>query len=196
LASGGGQQGSILAAAGALVTVFDNSLRQLAQDRFVAEREEFNIITFEGDMRDLSVFPDEGLGLIVHPVSNCFVPDVKKVWMETYRVLRSEGELISGFINPIDYLFDEKQAGEGIYQLRYQLPYSDLSCLSKEQRIQIYGESAPIEFGHSIEDRIGGQMKAGFVITCLYKDYRENEKISEYIPSFIATRAIKNKTQA
>src|SRR5579864_7291304 len=36
LASGGGQQGPLLAAAGALVTVFDNSPRQLAQDRFVA----------------------------------------------------------------------------------------------------------------------------------------------------------------
>jgi hypothetical protein len=33
LASGGGQQGPILAAAGAKVTVFDNSPRQLEQDR-------------------------------------------------------------------------------------------------------------------------------------------------------------------
>ena len=36
LASGGGQQGPVLAAAGATVTVFDNSPRQLAQDRAVA----------------------------------------------------------------------------------------------------------------------------------------------------------------
>ncbi len=35
LASGGGQQGPILAAAGGTVTVFDNSPAQLAQDRFV-----------------------------------------------------------------------------------------------------------------------------------------------------------------
>src|SRR5260370_37389516 len=33
LASGGGQQAPILAAAGARVTVYDNSPRQLAQDR-------------------------------------------------------------------------------------------------------------------------------------------------------------------
>ena len=39
LASGGGQQGPVLAAAGSNVTVFDNSPRQLDQDRFVAERE-------------------------------------------------------------------------------------------------------------------------------------------------------------
>ena len=39
LASGGGQQGPVLAAAGANVTVFDNSPAQLKQDQFVAERE-------------------------------------------------------------------------------------------------------------------------------------------------------------
>ena len=39
LASGGGQQGPILAAVGARVTVYDYSPRQLAQDRMVAERD-------------------------------------------------------------------------------------------------------------------------------------------------------------
>lgn len=38
LASGGGQQGPILAATGADVTVFDNSKIQLEKDEFVAER--------------------------------------------------------------------------------------------------------------------------------------------------------------
>src|SRR5579872_2448532 len=38
LASGGGQQGPLLAAAGAAVVVFDNSPKQLAQDQLVAER--------------------------------------------------------------------------------------------------------------------------------------------------------------
>ena len=37
LASGGGQQGPVLAAAGAQVTVLDNSSRQLAQDRLVQD---------------------------------------------------------------------------------------------------------------------------------------------------------------
>src|SRR5688500_9706142 len=39
LASGGGQQGPTLASAGAEVTVFDNSPRQLGQDELVAKRE-------------------------------------------------------------------------------------------------------------------------------------------------------------
>src|SRR6266496_2329545 len=53
LASGGGQQGPILAAAGAQVTVFDNSPAQLKQDQLVAERESLPLRTVEGDAADL-----------------------------------------------------------------------------------------------------------------------------------------------
>ena len=69
LASGGGQQGPILAAAGADVTVFDNSPAQLGQDQLVAERDGLSIETVEGDMRDLSRFADNSFDLIFHPVS-------------------------------------------------------------------------------------------------------------------------------
>jgi SAM-dependent methyltransferase len=106
LASGGGQQGPILSAAGANVTVFDNSPAQLAQDRLVADREGLTIETVQGDMADLSVFMESRFNLIIHPVSNVFVPDVKPVWREAYRVLRSGGKLLSGITNPVYYLFD------------------------------------------------------------------------------------------
>jgi ubiquinone/menaquinone biosynthesis C-methylase UbiE len=88
LASGGGQQGPILAAAGARVTVLDNSPKQLDQDRKVSERENFDIETIEGDMADLSIFKDESFDLIIHPVSNIFVENIRPVWSEAYRVLR------------------------------------------------------------------------------------------------------------
>ena len=77
LASGGGQQAPLLAAAGARVTVLDNSPRQLAQDRLVAQRDRLELTTVHGDMRDLSMFEDAQFDLVVHPVSNCFVPDTK-----------------------------------------------------------------------------------------------------------------------
>src|SRR5918993_4654736 len=54
LASGGGQQGPVLAAVGANVTVFDNSPAQLKQDQLAAEREGLNLKTAEGDAADLS----------------------------------------------------------------------------------------------------------------------------------------------
>ena len=112
LASGGGQQGPILAAAGANVTVFDNSPAQLAQDRLVADRDGLMIETVQGDMADLRVFPDARFDLIVHPVSNVFVPDVKPVWREAFRVLKPGGVLLSGFMNPVHYLFDFLCPGE------------------------------------------------------------------------------------
>src|SRR5215204_4037203 len=58
LASGGGQQGPVLAAAGAMVTVLDNSPGQLGQDRLVAQREGLDLETVQGDMADLSRFAD------------------------------------------------------------------------------------------------------------------------------------------
>src|SRR5258708_880391 len=87
LGGGGGQQAPILAAAGAKVTVIDNSQRQLAQDRLVAEREGLDLVTVQGDMRDLGRFPARSFDLVVHPCSNCFIPEVHDVWGEGFRVL-------------------------------------------------------------------------------------------------------------
>jgi 2-polyprenyl-3-methyl-5-hydroxy-6-metoxy-1,4-benzoquinol methylase len=61
LASGGGQQSPIFAAAGADVTVLDNSPQQLARDQEVAAREGLSIQTVEGDMRDLGAFRSDTL---------------------------------------------------------------------------------------------------------------------------------------
>ncbi len=95
LASGGGQQGPILAAAGAEVTVLDNSPRQLARDREVAAREGLTLHTVLGDMRDLDVFPDDSFDVIVNPVSNVFCPELEPVWREAHRVLRPGGGLLA-----------------------------------------------------------------------------------------------------
>ena len=138
LASGGGQQGPILAAAGARVTVFDNSPQQLAQDRYVARREGLEITTVEGDMRDLSALADAAFDLIIHPVSNLFVPDIQPVWREAHRVLRPGGALLAGFCNPIIYLFDQELADEGMLQVRHKLPYSDLTSLCEDERAALF----------------------------------------------------------
>src|SRR5262245_23129794 len=87
LASAGGQQGPILAAAGARVTVFDASEKQLEQDRRVAARENLPLRTVQGDMRDLAVFEDESFDLVFHPCSNSYTSDVRSVWREVHRVL-------------------------------------------------------------------------------------------------------------
>ena len=191
LASGGGQQGPILAAAGATVTVFDNSPAQLAQDRLVADRDELIIETVQGDMADLSVFPDCRFDLIIHPVSNVFVPDVKPVWREAFRVLKPGGVLLSGFMNPVHYLFDFFALERGEFQVAHRIPYSDRESLTDEERARLAKQDAPLEFGHTLADQIGGQIAAGFALTGFYEDIDPETILGKYIPSYIATRAVK-----
>lgn len=194
LAGAGGQQGPVLAAAGAKVTVFDNSPRQLSQDRAVAARHKLPIWTVEGDMRDLSAFTDDTFDLIVHPVSNVFVPDVRPVWCEAYRVLKDGGALLSGFMNPMEYIFHHPTLdNENRFEVRYPLPYSDLHDLSAEELNSEYGKDAPLEFSHSFDDQIGGQIDAGFVITGFFEDRRSEGLEREFFPSYFVTRAEKRK---
>lgn len=192
LASGGGQQGPILSAAGGEVTVFDNSREQLNGDEYVAEREGLNIRTIQGDMRDLSCFEDESFDLIVHPVSNVFVDNILVVWKEAARVLKNSGTLISGIANPINYIFDYKKLEKGVFEVKYSIPYSDLESLSKEEIDEFIEKDYPFEFGHTLEDQIKGQIDAGFVITGFYEDtYGGKSILDKYINTYIATRAVK-----
>jgi len=193
LASGGGQQGSILAAVGALVTIFDNSKKQLEQDHYVAEREQLYIETAKGDMSELGVFSDESFDFIVHPISNVFVSNILPVWREAFRVLKCEGTLISGIVNPLIYIFDQELYEKGCLKVVNSIPYSDLENKSKERIIQ---GGQPLEFGHTLEDQIKGQIDAGFVITGFYEDNSGGrETIDKYINPFIATKADKINMQ-
>lgn len=191
LASGGGQQASILAAAGASVTLLDNSPKQLAQDRLVAERDGLTIELVEGDMADLSMFFGERFDLVVNPCSTCFVPNVRPVWREACRVLRRGGVLMTGFWNPLALIFDEDDADRGVLRVRHKLPFSTLKSLTEEERARRMEAGLPLEFSHSLEDQIGGQIDAGFVIAGLYEDDFPGTELAKYAPGFIATKAIK-----
>ena len=190
LASGGGQQGPVLAAAGANVTVFDNSPRQLDQDRFVAEREGLtNLTTVEGDMRDLSVFMDESFDFIFHPVSNLFIHEIRPVWREAFRVLRHGGTMLAGFVNPVLYIFDYEKAEQGLVEVKYKLPYADAD--HPEIADKLIAEGDALEYSHTLTEQLGGQMDAGFHIIDMYEDYQQHTAVSDYTPTYIATRALK-----
>ncbi len=191
LASGGGQQGPILAAAGAVVTVFDNSPAQLAQDRLVAERDSLALRTVQGDMADLSEFADETFDLIVHPCSNIFVPDVKPVWREAGRVLRPGGTLLAGFANPCQFIFEDPWREDMNFRIAYKLPYDELESISEERRQKYIDGQEPLMFGHTLDDQLGGQLAAGLAIIGFYEDVMEKQLLSEYMPTFMATRARK-----
>lgn len=194
LASGGGQQAPILAAAGADVTSFDNSEEQLAKDRFVADRDSLALKTVLGDMANLSAFGNETFDLVFHPVSNVYVEDLKPVWRECFRVLKWNGRLLSGFFNPAFFLFDHDEAARtGALAVKYSLPYSDLKSLAKEKKDLIEKEGLAYQFGHTLEDQIRGQLAAGFVICDLYEDDWDAAAppLNQFTSTFISTLAKK-----
>lgn len=192
LASAGGQQCPILAAAGARVTVFDLSPAQLDRDREVAERDGLELECVEGDMRNLGTFDAESFDIVFHPVANLYVEDIHPVWREAHRVLRAGGVLLAGFYNPIMCVFDDDKLGAGVLEVRYPVPYSDVSSLSDEERAEIIEEGEPLAFGHSLADQIGGQIAAGFAITGFTESGRGPDHLPDrFIPPYIATRATK-----
>lgn len=192
LASGGGQQAPLFAAAGAEVTVLDNSPAQLNRDRQVADAEGLSLFLEHGDMRDLSRFKADSFDLIFHPVSNSFVDDVPAVWKECYRVLKKGGVLLAGFTNPLVYIFDFKEWDEnGKLAVKYSIPYSDTDQLPSEELHARMAAKETLEFGHSLAVQIGGQLKAGFILTDLYEDSSGGDLLDAHIDTFIATRALK-----
>lgn len=191
LASGGGQQAPVLAAAGANVTVFDASPKQLASDRLVAEREGLKLSTVEGYMHDLSCFEDESFDLIFHPVSNCYAPEVLPVWLEAYRVLRPGGVLLAGFMAPASYIFDPLAEDDGELIVRFPLPYSDVGSQAPEDRDAILRTFHTFEHSHTLQDQIGGQLAAGFLLAGFYEDVEPGRLLSNFMPDMLATRAIK-----
>lgn len=194
LASGGGQQAPILSAAGATVTSYDNSDEQLAKDSLVADRDDLQIRTVQGDMADLSALPDNSFDIIFHPVSNVFAEEIRPVWKECYRVLRNGGRLLSGFMNPVFFLFDHEDAErDGKLEVKYPAPFSDIKTLPKEKLAKIEAEGHAYEFGHSLEDQIAGQTDAGFLIADLYEDNWNDQAspLNKYSNMYLATLARK-----
>ena len=195
LASAGGQQGPVLAAAGARVTILDNSPGQLDKDRQVGEREGLVLRLEQGNMADLGVFADESFDVIFHPIANCFVPEVRPVWRECYRVLRPGGVLLAGFCNPAPYVFDwERAENDRVLEVKHKLPHADIDHLDADSRARYLEQGVALEWSHSLDDQIGGQLDAGFVITGFYEDNYppgDDDLASRFMPMFMATRALK-----
>lgn len=189
LASGGGQQGPILAAAGADVTVFDNSKKQLEKDEFVANRDNLKIETFQGNMQDLSMFEDEYFDYIIHPWSNGYIDDILPVWKECARVLKKNGLLLAGFGNPVEYIFNAGKLEQGIFVVENTIPYADIEHMG-DPEIKAIVEDGGYLWSHTLEEQIQGQIEAGFAIIGFYEDIG-GTALDKYIPTSIATKAIK-----
>ena len=169
LASGGGQQMPIFAALGAECTVFDYSEKQIESELIVAKREGYKINAIRGDMTELLPFDSNSFDLIFHPVSNCYIEDVMHVWKECYRILKKGGRLMAGMDNGFNYLFDEENEKE----IKYRLPFNPLK--DTELLKSLEKEDCGIQFSHTLEEQIRGQLKTGFML----------------LPTFWATLSVK-----
>ena len=188
LASGGGQQMPVFSKLGAICTVFDYSDRQLEAERTVSEREGYSIQIIKGDMTKKLPFEDESFDIIFHPVSNCYVEDVYHIWNECYRVLKKGGRLLAGFDNGINFLFED----DNPLLVVNKLPFNPLK-MPKERFEAMAKNGEGIQFSHSLEEQIGGQLKAGFTLKALYED-RDRQgvaRIRDYSPQYMATLATK-----
>ena len=187
LASGGGQQMPIFAAAGAVCTVLDYSQAQLENERIVAEREGYGIEIVRGDMTKTLPFPDSSFDLIFHPVSNCYVREVKPIFRECARVLRLGGVLLGGYDNGVNFM-----VGDDEREIVNAFPFDPLT---RPEQLRLLRETdCGVQFSHTLEDQLGGQLEAGFIITDLYEDINGEGRLHELnIPTFWAVRSVKGR---
>ena len=185
LASGGGQQMPIFAALGADCTVLDLSQRQIESERLVAGREGYPIRIIRGDMTKPLPFGDGEFDIVFHPVANCYIREVRPVWRECFRVLKPGGVLIAGTDHYVNYIVDADEK-----TIVNSLPFDPLT--NPEQMEQLKKDDAGVQFSHSLEEQIGGQLEAGFILTDLYEDVNGEGRLSDMnIPTFLAMRSVK-----
>ena len=100
-------------------------------------------------------------------------------------VWKKESLFLGGYDIGINYLFDEEEK-----EVKYALPFNPLKnprlyedCMKNDWGIQ---------FSHTLEEQIGGQLKAGFTLTDLYEDINGAGRLHELnAPAFVATRCVK-----
>lgn len=185
LASGGGQQMPILAVLGADCTVFDYSQKQLDAEETVAKREGYDIEIIRGDMTKPLPFANASFDLIIQPVANCYIEDVQHVWEESHRILKKGGRLLVGMDNGINYIFDKTET-----KLYHALPYNPLQDDKIKEEFPL--EENGIQFSHTLDEQLRGQIKAGFQIVDLYEDTNSEGKLHDFnIPTFWASYSVK-----
>lgn len=193
LASGGGWQSILYAAAGASVTVVDLSEEMLQLDSQEATRRGFNVRTVHTSMDDLSVLGTATFDIVQQPVSTCYVPSLHPVYREVARVLRDDGLYISQHKQPtslqISHRNDRQQFVIGVeYYQNGPVP---------RQRDESYRESGAAEYLHRWEDLVGGLCQAGFILEDLTEPRRADETVDvthfgyrgRFIPPYVRMKA-------
>ena len=185
LACGGGQQMPVFAALGAECTVLDYSDSQIESERIVAQREGYDISIVQADMTKPLPFENDCFDMVFHPVSNCYVEEVKPIWQECHRVLKKGGVLLAGLDIGINYAVDEEER-----IITNTLPFNPLK--NEEHLRQSLKSGEGIQFSHTIEEQVNGQLEAGFTLKGLYDDTNGAGNLHDHnVTSYIATLSVK-----
>lgn len=163
LASGGGQQSAVFGLLGARVTVVDLAEGQLEGDRAAAAHYGYQVTTVCADMRDLPAIGDDAFDLVYQAPSMAYVPDVRPVYDEAFRVLRSGGIYRVCFTNPATEFVDwNSWDGHGY---RITKPYSEPMERGEEDET-----GGSIQFRHAMADIFNGLIATGFVVQQVMDD--------------------------
>jgi SAM-dependent methyltransferase len=193
LASGGGWQAILYAAAGADVTVVDLSPSMLALDERESRRRGLTVRTVQRSMEDLSVFDDGTFDLVHQPVSTCYAPRIEDVYREVARVLRDGGLYISQHKQPTSLQVVERDArdryviGVKYYHEGPLPPVADRS----------YREGGAVEYLHRWHELVGGLCRAGFMLEDLVEPRRGDPQARPgnfrhrgmFVPPFVRLKA-------
>ncbi len=170
LAAGGGRQGPLYAAAGSIVTVVDLSPAMLQLDRQVAAERGLTLQTVQTSMDDLRMLGQNQFDIVIHPVSTCYVPDVRPVYEQVARVLRSGGLYVSQHKQPINLQASLNPDGAEYRILHEYYRTSPIPPIQSTQRSP-FREPGTTEYLHRWEQLIGGLCQSGFVVEDLLEPY-------------------------
>lgn len=199
LAAGGGRHSALYSVAGASVTVVDISPGMLELDRQVALERHLDVRLIEGNMKSLPMLKDAEFDIVVHPVSTCYVDDLKSVYAEVARIIRPGGLYISQHKQPIN-LQASLEPIEGRYVIE-QPCQGNLHATPPSQPSRLR-ESGTREVIHSLQAILGGMCRAGFSIEDLTEP--QHGKLDHpggtfghrcaFIPPYIRVKARRNST--
>lgn len=193
LAAGGGRQGPIYAAAGADVTVVDISSAQLELDREVAAERKLDLQTIHTSMDDLSMFAHAEFDMVVQPVSTCYVPDIRRTYLEVARVTKPSGLYVSQHKQPVSMQSGTEASSTG---------YSIMEPYYREGPLQpvvgsLHREEGTLEYLHRWDQLIGCMCRAGFVIEDLTEPVHAKTDAacgsfghrSQFVPPYVRIKA-------
>ena len=181
LASGGGQDSVAFGLLGADVTVLDLSDVQLERDHQASDHHDLQTKTIQGDMRDLSIFPDDYFDIVWQVYSINFVPSVEPVFREVQRVLIPGCIYFLQFANPLAIGIDEdKWDGNGYKINSLYLDGEDISERFPHWDVeQPDGTSikcdSPHEYRHTLATIINTMVGNGFTLLGLWEWMREDK---------------------